>query len=165
MAPSTFSVSRTSTRPPVFAALLDQEHGGYFALQPRGDEYSSKQMYLPDTNILLTRFLAETSIVELIDFMTISEDGEPQRLIRMAHVIRGTVEFDWECRPALNYARDKLRTVEGDNFIVFAGHSDAKVAVPSELESRDRECDENREGKWCGREVHPAAGSVGVPCL
>jgi hypothetical protein len=30
-------------------------------------------MYLPDTNILLTRFLAETSLVELIDFMTISE--------------------------------------------------------------------------------------------
>lgn len=59
--------------PTCFAALLDQERGGYFALRPRGDEYSSKQMYLPDTNILLTRFLAETSLVELIDFMTISE--------------------------------------------------------------------------------------------
>jgi hypothetical protein len=40
-------------------------------------------MYLPDTNSLLTRFLAETSLVELIDFMTISEEGEPQRLVRM----------------------------------------------------------------------------------
>jgi GH15 family glucan-1,4-alpha-glucosidase len=112
--------------PTCFAALLDQERGGYFALRPRGDEYSSKQMYLPDTNILLTRFLAETSLVELIDFMTISEEGEPQGLVRMAHVIRGTVEFDWECRPALNYARDQLRTVEGDNFVEFAGHSDAQ---------------------------------------
>src|ERR1700739_2632815 len=43
--------------PTVFAGLLDAERGGHFRISPELDGMGTKQLYLPDTNILLTRFL------------------------------------------------------------------------------------------------------------
>jgi GH15 family glucan-1,4-alpha-glucosidase len=43
--------------PSVFAAILDADRGGLFRISPDCDGWSSKQLYLPDTNILITRFL------------------------------------------------------------------------------------------------------------
>jgi len=37
--------------PTVFAALLDDEKGGYFKIQPSG-KFKSEQRYIEDTNIL-----------------------------------------------------------------------------------------------------------------
>ena len=45
--------------PSVFAALLDAERGGRFQIAPQLGEAARKQLYLPDTNVLLTRFLSE----------------------------------------------------------------------------------------------------------
>src|SRR5215204_3299789 len=43
--------------PSVFCSILDDEKGGHFALRPV--EYThSHQLYLPDTNVLLTRFFS-----------------------------------------------------------------------------------------------------------
>src|SRR3712207_5530467 len=43
--------------PSVFAAILDDERGGHFYLRP--ESYTrTQQLYLPDTNVLLTRFLS-----------------------------------------------------------------------------------------------------------
>ena len=41
--------------PSPFGALLDARKGGYFSLKCRSSA-RPKQLYLPDTNILLTRF-------------------------------------------------------------------------------------------------------------
>jgi GH15 family glucan-1,4-alpha-glucosidase len=57
--------------PTVFAALLDAERGGRFAVQPVLDGVRHKQLYLPDTNVLLTRFLSPTGVVEISDFMPV----------------------------------------------------------------------------------------------
>jgi GH15 family glucan-1,4-alpha-glucosidase len=43
--------------PSMFAALLDTERGGRFVLRPAGGEWHNRQLYLPDTNVLITRFL------------------------------------------------------------------------------------------------------------
>ena len=43
--------------PSVFASLLDAEHGGYFRVGPDTDNYVTKQLYFPDTAILITRFM------------------------------------------------------------------------------------------------------------
>jgi hypothetical protein len=43
--------------PSVFAALLDADRGGRFQIAPVLDGAARKQLYLPDTNVLLTRFL------------------------------------------------------------------------------------------------------------
>ena len=45
--------------PSVFGALLDDERGGHFRIRPAGVDYTSKQMYFPDTAVLVTRFFTD----------------------------------------------------------------------------------------------------------
>lgn len=59
--------------PSLFASILDAKKGGYFRIAPRSSGVS-KQMYLPDTNVLVTRFLCEDGVGELVDFMPISQE-------------------------------------------------------------------------------------------
>jgi GH15 family glucan-1,4-alpha-glucosidase len=91
--------------PSVFCSILDDEKGGRFALRPV--EYTrSQQIYLPDTNVLLTRFFSQEGLAEILDFMPIvSGDGERHRLVRNVRVIRGRMDFRVECLPAFDYAR------------------------------------------------------------
>ena len=76
--------------PSIFAALLDEERGGRFQIQPELKNNRVRQLYLPDTNILLTRFLAQEGVAEVTDFMPISPVAErPNEIIRMVSVVRG----------------------------------------------------------------------------
>ena len=59
--------------PSVFAALLDADRGGRFQIAPRLDDAVHKQLYLPDTNVLLTRFLSDSGVAEVSDFMPVEE--------------------------------------------------------------------------------------------
>src|SRR4030095_3436487 len=69
--------------PTIFAALLDDQKGGRFAIRPQLSNARVGQMYLPDTNILVTRFLAEEGVCELTDYMPIDHDGgEPSQRAR-----------------------------------------------------------------------------------
>ena len=91
--------------PSVFAALLDDERGGCFQIEPQLQKRRVRQMYLPDTNILLTRFLAEEGVAELTDYMPIATDGkQPNEIVRTLAVVRGCVDFKMSCRPRFNYA-------------------------------------------------------------
>src|SRR5579871_5531838 len=70
--------------PTIFAALLDDKKGGRFAIQPQLTNMRVRQLYLPDTNILVTRFLAEEGVVELMDCMPIDDDaGAPKEIVRL----------------------------------------------------------------------------------
>src|SRR5881397_3656640 len=60
--------------PAVFAAILDHEKGGSFQLAATQGG-TRKQMYQPDTNVLLTRFLGAESVGEVCDFMPIHRDA------------------------------------------------------------------------------------------
>src|SRR5215472_550806 len=91
--------------PTVFAALLDDEKGGCFAIQPQLRNMRVRQLYLPETNILITRFLAEEGVAELTDYMPLEQDGEqPNEIVRTVSVIRGNVHFAMRCQPRFNYA-------------------------------------------------------------
>jgi GH15 family glucan-1,4-alpha-glucosidase len=91
--------------PTVFAALLDDERGGSFQIQPQLGKRHVRQLYLPETNILLTRFLADEGVAELTDYMPIGTDGgQPNEIIRTVAVIRGEVDFKMRCEPRFNYA-------------------------------------------------------------
>jgi len=96
--------------PSVFGALLDAQKGGFFHIVPadtHGLEY--KQLYLPDTNILITRFLTVDGVGEIIDFMPIKQAGSTthqHHIVRSVQVVRGSLSFEMVCRPAFNYARD-----------------------------------------------------------
>ncbi len=97
--------------PSVFAALLDDEKGGFFKIAPLVVT-RRKQLYLPDTNVLITRCFSEEGIAEVIDFMPIEwrslEYSPPayHQIVRRVSTIAGHVQFRLECFPAFNYARD-----------------------------------------------------------
>src|SRR5215468_11195693 len=97
--------------PSVFGALLDAQKGGFFGLAPAGQGgLNTKQMYFPETNILITRFLTHDGVGEITDFMPIVQPGAGEtehHLIRAVHMVRGSLTFRIHCRPAFNYARDK----------------------------------------------------------
>src|SRR5579863_5010075 len=87
--------------PTVFAALLDDDKGGRFEIQPQLSNMRVRQLYLPETNILLTRFLAEEGVAELTDYMPIEQDREqqPNEIVRTVSVIRGNVHFKMRYQP------------------------------------------------------------------
>jgi GH15 family glucan-1,4-alpha-glucosidase len=104
--------------PSVFAALLDHEKGGHFRIAPVDDNVTYKQFYWPDTNVLITRFLSPQGAAELTDFMPAGHargEAHNHQLIRRISVLRGSVEFEMECRPVFDYARagHKTEIVEG----------------------------------------------------
>src|SRR4051812_22069505 len=67
--------------PSVFAALLDVREGGSFKLAPVLDGANHKQLYLPESNILLSRFLSNDGVAEISDFMPVGE-ASCSRLVR-----------------------------------------------------------------------------------
>ena len=94
--------------PSVFGAILDDVKGGRFRIAPAYGSARYKQLYFPDTNVLITRFLTPDGVGELTDFMSVGavEAGRPvRRLVRRLAVVRGAMPFRLECRPAFDYAR------------------------------------------------------------
>src|SRR5262249_25456699 len=57
--------------PSVFAALIDDEKGGRFRISPIDDGVSYRQLYWLDTNVLVTRFLSQQGVGEIVDFMPV----------------------------------------------------------------------------------------------
>src|SRR5829696_2000382 len=106
--------------PSVFCSILDDEKGGHFALRPV-DYTSSQQLYLPDTNVLLTRYFSPAGLAETLDFMPIvTRPGERHRLVRNVRVIRGKMNLRVECLPAFDYARRDHTVSVGKSGAVFA---------------------------------------------
>ena len=91
--------------PTVFAALLDDAKGGRFVIRPQATDWRIRQFYVPDTNILITRFLSETGVAEVVDFMPRPDPKFAHRLVRQVRVVRGMVPFDMRCEPRFDYAR------------------------------------------------------------
>ncbi|WP_030194283.1 glycoside hydrolase family 15 protein [Streptomyces sp. NRRL S-87] len=104
--------------PSLFAALLDHDRGGHFTITEDGPGTTTRQLYLADTAVLVTRFMTEEGVGEVIDFMPLGEAEAPagqNRIIRILRVTRGTVRFRLDCRPAFDYARGTHGlTLQGD---------------------------------------------------
>lgn len=100
--------------PSVFAAILDDEKGGCFEITTDEADLSTKQLYWPDTNVLLTRFHTSRGIGEIQDFMPVGlPAGSPwqHQLVRRVRVTQGSIRFRIRCHPAFNYARSSHRTI------------------------------------------------------
>ena len=126
--------------PSLFGALLDARKGGYFSLWCRGSG-RPKQLYLPDTNILLTRFQGAEAVGEVIDFMvpeTRSSGRARDLLVRQARAVRGRATFELACHPAFDYGRVPhqvhLVTGVGAVFESPAGRCVLRTAVPLKVE-------------------------------
>src|SRR5436190_22452499 len=81
--------------PSVFGAILDKERGGFYRIAPSVDDWVPKQLYLPDTNVLITRFLTPEGVGEVQDFMPIQSGiaAHRHRLIRRVLGVRGEMRF------------------------------------------------------------------------
>jgi GH15 family glucan-1,4-alpha-glucosidase len=116
--------------PTIFAALLDAEKGGKFQIIPAFDEMKTKQLYLPDTNVLLTRFLSEQGVGEITDFMPVEELYDGKELIRRVTTVRGKVTYQLCCEPRFNYARSSHHVeVKSDHEIHFVSDGADKTVL------------------------------------
>ena len=113
--------------PSVFGAILDRQRGGYYRIAPTTEDWTPKQLYFPDTNVLITRFLTRDGVGEVQDFMPIHDSPGSvfrHRLIRRVLGVRGELTFRVEVEPRFNYGRDPHTVVFHENGVVFrsAGH-------------------------------------------
>src|SRR5919204_953504 len=108
--------------PSVFASILDRARGGYYRIAPAMEGWTSKQLYFPDTNVLITRFFTPAGVGELQGFMPIARTGAERhrhRLIRRVLAVRGEMRFRLELEPRFNYARDPHETHQYEHGVVF----------------------------------------------
>ncbi|UFS93240.1 glycoside hydrolase family 15 protein [Nocardia huaxiensis] len=93
--------------PSIFGALLDHRRGGHCRIRP-AQGFRSRQMYFPDTAILITRFMTASGTGEIVDFMPPLTDRTPtdnHRLVRMLRCVRGQISFDVDLMPRFDYGR------------------------------------------------------------
>jgi GH15 family glucan-1,4-alpha-glucosidase len=116
--------------PTVFAALLDRRRGGRFALGPCLEGGVRKQLYLPDTNVLLTRTLHTSGVAEVSDFMPVADThGHGHTIVRRAKCVRGEVTFDVVCHPRFDYGRAEHSVQASPNEVVFASRGPDETAM------------------------------------
>jgi GH15 family glucan-1,4-alpha-glucosidase len=106
--------------PSIFAALLDREKGGYFQIAPAAGDFKRRQRYLPDTNILLTRFLGGDGVATVSDFMPLQHLGHRHNLVRRVKVVRGEMCFQMVCAPKFDYGRAEHTVTKRKNGYLFS---------------------------------------------
>lgn len=115
--------------PTVFAALLDDRHGGRFAIEATGDGWETNQLYIPETNVLVTQFLSEDGIGEVTDFMPIGESHHAHRIVRRVTTLKGAMSFSLRCEPQFDYARCGHQVTQADNSVLFTADDPAAGAA------------------------------------
>lgn len=121
----------TLDAPPVFAAVLDPEHGGYFALRPTTD-FTVTRRYLPGTNVLETTFRTETGSVRVTDALSMGAAGPLPwgELARRVEGLDGSVEMAWTVAPGTRFDSCQPWT-EITNRAVIAHVGDQHSAIMS----------------------------------
>jgi GH15 family glucan-1,4-alpha-glucosidase len=162
--------------PSVFASILDDHKGGCWSLTPAG-EPARKQMYLPDTNVLVTRLLSNDGMAEITDFMPIGKEAGGQteqsarQVVRVVKTVRGRVSFHMECRPAFDYARQPhhLELTADSRTAIFSTPQQKLVLKSSHPLNRDGDgvtadfvVEENREAAF---QLRHLAGDANVAPL
>lgn len=115
--------------PSLCACLLDDDRGGRFELAPELEGARRRQLYLPDTNVLLTRFLSRAGVAELSDFFAIDDPDKGQRLIRRAKSVRGILKFRMRFAPRFDYVRAGHELSQEDGAVVFRSHAPDHLAL------------------------------------
>jgi GH15 family glucan-1,4-alpha-glucosidase len=109
----------------VFGSLLDEERGGRYSIRPAGDQFTTTQSYLPNTNVLRTRFEAHDGAFDILDFAPRFHQHDryfrPTMLIRILVPLRGAPLVKVVCRPTWNYGAHGLKCSVGSNHLEFDG--------------------------------------------
>jgi GH15 family glucan-1,4-alpha-glucosidase len=127
--------------PSVFGAILDDRKGGRFQVAPAGESVS-KQIYLPNTNVLVTRFFTDEGSVEVTDFMSVGTEAggttkqRSRQIVRLVKSIRGPIRMRLECRPAFDYARQKHQVELADGQAAIFSTPDTQFVLKGTRELR-----------------------------
>ena len=139
--------------PSVFGSILDADGGGSFELAAAVTA-KSRQFYLPDTNVLITRFFAHDGVGEIQDFMPVGDAAKAQRhrLIRRVVCVRGKMPFRARIAPRFGYGLERHELSEVDYGVVFSAPSltiGLSATVPIEHDGRDVTAEFTlAEGDW-----------------
>src|SRR3712207_4395706 len=138
--------------PSVFGALLDDERGGHFRIRPADTEYTSKQMYLPDTAVLVTRFFTPAGMGQVVDFMPPAGDSatDHHRIVRILDCVRGRMTFEIDVAPRFDYGRHPHRVEVTANGAVLTANGQ-RLTLHVVREPGDERLAEVRHG---GTDLH-----------
>jgi GH15 family glucan-1,4-alpha-glucosidase len=126
--------------PSVFARLLDDAGGGW-EIAPVDGQVRSQQFYLPDSAILITRFLTEGGVAEVHDFMPILKPHDPdhrQRLVRRITGVRGGLKMSMRLAARPDYGREEPTCTAVEGGVVISSDSiRLGLGATVELDSAD----------------------------
>ncbi|MFC6299180.1 glycoside hydrolase family 15 protein [Pseudomonas sp. CCM 7893] len=106
--------------PSIFCSLLDSPAAGIFQLTPDLPDARREQIYLPDTNVLQTRWLSDEAVVEITDLLTISDEVDDlPLLIRRVRVVSGKAMIHLRCAVRHDYARAQTRVALNNGDVCF----------------------------------------------
>ena len=115
--------------PSIFGSLLDHQRGGRFRIGPIAESFTRHQLYYPDTAILVTRFLTESGVGEVVDFMPITSAAatptDRHKVVRLLRCVRGEMTFSADVAPRFDYGRESHETQVTDDGAVFRGRNNA----------------------------------------
>ncbi len=117
--------------PSLFVSLLDTPRAGAFQLAPDLPVARRLQMYLPDTNVLLTRWLSDEAIVEITDLMPVFPPDRTSRLVRRVRVVSGHARILLRCAVRHDYGRAKTRAATDGDDICFSAQDQPGVRLCS----------------------------------
>ena len=118
--------------PSIFGAIVDARRGGHWSICPAGGVWNSTQQHLPDTNVLITRFLSEDGVAEIQDFMPVAG---AHSLVRRVVGVRGRPHLVIEVEPRFDYGRSRHTVHTSGGGAVFEG-SGLRMALVSPLPLR-----------------------------
>ncbi|WP_095179461.1 glycoside hydrolase family 15 protein [Pseudomonas sp. Irchel 3F6] len=123
--------------PTIFCSLLDTPEAGIFQLAPDLPDARREQIYLPDTNVLQTRWLSEHAVVEITDLLPIGDDVDALPLLmRRVRVVSGSATFNLRCAVRHDYGRADTRAEMDEKDVTFhaAGQPSIRLASDQALQ-------------------------------
>ena len=150
--------------PSVFASLLDADRGGYFHIGPDRKDYVSKQLYFPETAMLITRFMTPDGVGEVLDFMPVIE-GPPSRrhrIVRQLRVTRGVMKFHLDLQPRFDYGRASHTIEVNENGAIFrSGETELTLHTWGRRPESERDAEARQSGDGLEATVTLREGETG----
>lgn len=108
----------------VFGGLLDSRQGGQFSILPPEGEYTSKQYYIENTNVLCTEITTPEGSYRITDFAPrfrqFDRYFKPLMLIRKLEPLEHNPRVRINCNPVSQYGREPFTRFRGSNHVTFA---------------------------------------------
>jgi GH15 family glucan-1,4-alpha-glucosidase len=132
--------------PSVFGRILDAKKGGTFRFLSRDREIRGALRYLPNTNVLSTRFDDGDAAWEVIDFAPRIPEGltvrVPIEVVRIVRPIKGEprIRVDFDPRPDYARVTPELRPTTNGIEVIGGGapvHLTTNLPVPYVLSKRE----------------------------